>query len=106
MSPRAKKKVIEVKTDAEVEATARDYAMARISAARASAAAVIDACDDFIALCIDPDDDDDGGERAELIDSALEHAGAASRALESVEVMFDKIDPEECEPWDADEESH
>jgi hypothetical protein len=106
MSPRAKKKVIEIKTNGEVEATARDYAMARVAAARASAAAVIDACDDFITLCIDPEDDDDASERQELLESALEHAGAAARALESAEVMIDKIDPEECEPWDADEESH
>ncbi len=103
MSPRSKKRA-EVVASPKVEITLRDYTMARLAAARAAFAAGIDAIDDAIGLFVDPDDDDDGSERKEMIETALEHAGAAARALECAEEVIDHIDPEECEPWDADEE--
>jgi predicted ATP-grasp superfamily ATP-dependent carboligase len=84
----------------EVEATARDFAMARLAAARASATAMIEAIDDCLNLFVDPEDDISGKERKELVDSALEAAGCSSRALESAEEMFKHVDMNEVEPWD------
>ncbi len=102
MSPRVKK-VVEI----EVEVTSRDFVMARLAAARAAARSAIDAIDDAITLFLEPEDDEDASDRKELVEAALEHVGAATRALESAEEMLPQVDPVECEPWDdeGDEES-
>jgi len=97
-----KKRTVEVVD--ELDVTSRDYVMARLLAARASFQASIDAIDECAALFVNPDDDKKGDERKELIDSALEAAGAGSRALESAEETFDQIDPTEGEPWDEDDD--
>lgn len=86
----------------EVDATARDYVMARLAAARASATSLIDSIDECLNLFIDPDEDEKGKERKELVDAALESAGCASRALESAEEMIRSVDMKEVEPWDQD----
>lgn len=99
MSPRAKRKpVIEV----ELDVSARDYVMARLSAARSAAASAIDAIDDAIGIFVEPDDDEDGSERKELVDAALEHIGVATRALETADEILPQVDNAECEPWDED----
>lgn len=82
--------------------THRDYLMARVAAARMSAQAVIDSCDEIIAFCMEPEDDAKLRKRTEEITEALEHAGATARALESAEAMIDRVDPTECEPWDEE----
>lgn len=102
MSPKAKRRSIQVVRDLEI--TPRDFVMARLAAARASAQAAIDAIDECIAIFVNPDDDKAGKERAELVDAALESVGAASRALESAESTFDQADMKECEPWEENED--
>lgn len=82
--------------------TPRDFFMARIAAARSSAQGVIDACDEIIGLCIDPDEDGKLKKRAEELAEALEFSGATSRALESAEAMIDTVDPEAVEPWETE----
>lgn len=99
MSPR-KREIIHV----DAEPGARDYVMARLAAARISAMAAVGAIDEAIELFVEVEEDDDGSERTELVETALENIGCATRALESAEEKMPKVDPEECEPWDADEE--
>ena len=89
---------------AEAASAARDATMARLAAARSCAQATVDAIDEALVLFVDPDEDDDGGERVELIETALEQAGMASRALEAAQTDIKSIDAEECEPWDEDSE--
>lgn len=86
------------------ELTFRDHAMARLAAARALAQSAVDACDDAINMFLEPEEDEKGIERAELIEAALESAGAACRALEACEEVFPHVDKVECEPWDEEGE--
>lgn len=81
----------------------RDFFLARCAAARSSAAAMIDAIDEMVALCMDGDEDLKLRERKEALGEALELAGATSRALECAEEMIDRVDPKEIEPWDTEE---
>ena len=99
MSPRAK-----IRVEVELEATPRDFVMARLAAARAAAQATIEAIDDALNFFIDPDEDKKGKERKELVGSALESVGCATRALESAEETIDQVDMAEVEPWEDDEE--
>ncbi len=98
--PRARKKV---RMEVELEATPRDFVMARLAAGRAAAQASIEAIDEALNLFVDPDQDKKGKERKELVESALESMGCASRALESAEETIDQADMAEYEPWDEDE---
>jgi predicted ATP-grasp superfamily ATP-dependent carboligase len=95
-SPRSRVRV-------ELDVSPRDFVMARLAAARASAQASIDAIDECISVFVNPEDDKKAKERTELVDAALESMGCATRALESAEEFFDQIDPTEGEPWDEEE---
>ncbi|HEY4266778.1 MAG TPA: hypothetical protein VGM94_01170 [Galbitalea sp.] len=106
MSPKTKTKRRSIQVVSDLEITPRDFVMARLAAARASAQAAIDAIDECIAIFVNPDDDKAGKERAELVDAALESVGAASRALESAESTFDQADMKECEPWEDDDDEN
>lgn len=86
------------------EFSARDFVMARLAAARAAAQAAIEDIDASLNLFIDVEEDKKAKEREELLGSALESIGCATRALESAEEMMGEVDPEECEPWDGDDE--
>lgn len=79
---------------------ARDAFMARLASARASSQAALDAIDEAIALCVDPSEDDDGEEREDLVDAAIEAAGCTSRALEAASDVIEDIDAAAGEPWD------
>lgn len=85
----------------------RDYLMARVAAALVSADAAKMTCTEILATFVNPDDDKKGKTRKQLIDDALEAAGAAQRALEDAEAAFDEADSEAFalgEPWeDADD---
>lgn len=87
-----------------LEISPRDYAMARLAAARVAAQSAMDAIDDALAYFVDPDEDERARERKELIETALESAGMCSRALECAQEAMPVVDPEECEPWDGDED--
>jgi hypothetical protein len=91
-----------VRVEVELAVTPRDYVMARLAAARMSAQHAIDAIDDIVGLCVDPGEDPKLTERKELLEAALDHAGATARALECAEEAIEQIDPVECEPWDED----
>lgn len=100
-----KPEVDEVDESAEIDfdPTPRDYVMARLAAARAASQSAINAIDEALNLFVNPDEDDDGGERTEMIDEALEAAGAAARALEAAETAMAQLvdeDVEAGEPWD------
>ena len=94
----AKRRTVRV----EIETSPRDFVMARLAAARASAEAAIQAIDDAVTLFVNPQDDKKGKERAELVESALEALGCATRAAESAEEVLGQVDPLEIEPWDDD----
>lgn len=79
----------------------RDYVMARLAAARSCAQEAIEAIDEAVALFVSPDEDKKGKERDELIDSALEATGRASRALEFAVDAYGDVDPSEPEPWEV-----
>ncbi len=99
MSPRARRKV-----EVEFDPDARDFVMARLAAARVSAAAAVTAIDEAIELFVDVEEDEDGGDRTEAIAAALEDVGRATRALEAAEERMPSVDPEDCEPWDTEED--
>lgn len=84
----------------EIEASPRDYVMARLAAGRSSAQAAVDAIDVAISHFAMPDDDQKGKERRECVSEALESLGAATRALECAEEVLDSADMTEGEPWD------
>lgn len=86
----------------QVIGNARDHVMARLAAARVFLQSAVESIDDAIALCVDPEEDDDGSERAELLEVAHDSAGSAQRSLELASEWVTKMDPEECEPWDGD----
>ena len=93
--------------EAEPDLAKRDFVMARLAAARASAQSAISAIDDALVLFVDPDDDEGGGEREEMIGEALEAIGGATRALESAEKEFETLEDAELEtgePWDDKED--
>lgn len=102
---RARKKA-EAPADDEDDAglVARDFVMARLAAARATATNAITALDEALALFVDPQEDASGRKRKEAIGDALEEIGAATRALESAEESFEDADVEAGEPWEEDED--
>jgi hypothetical protein len=115
--PRAKKKPErepeededddEEEGDGVCEPTVRDYVMARIAAARASAQTAIELCDVAIANFVEPDEDKDGTERGESIDAGLEALGSATRSLEEAHRVWeddDELDLEEGEDYESDED--
>lgn len=83
-----------------IEASPRDFVMARIAAGRAAAQSAIEAIDDALNLFVNPDQDRRGKARSELIGEALEALGCACRAVEMAEATLDQADMRECEPWD------
>jgi hypothetical protein len=87
-----------------VDAFARDFVMARLAAARAAAQEMVEAVDDTLQLFIDPSEDEDGKDRKEAIEAALESAGCATRALECALDRYDAVDPMGIEPWDDGDE--
>ena len=89
--------------DEDLEVTPRDYVMARLAAARTSAKATCDAIDEAIAIFVNPTEDPKGKERKQLMDDALQAAGAANLALESAEEVIDTVDWRELEPWDEED---
>lgn len=103
---RAKRRPVEIEEEDELdeETIARDAVMARLAGARASLQASIESVDECLTLFVNPADDKSGKERKELLESALEAVGCASRGLESAVEGLPDIDPTEGEPWDDDEE--
>lgn len=69
----------------EADALSRDYVMARLAAARAGAQSVLDAVDETLVLFVNPDEDERGKQRKELLEAALEASGEVSRALEAAQ---------------------
>jgi len=84
----------------EPEATSRDYVMARLAAARSAFQEGLTALDEALALFLTPELDDTGEKREEMVDTALEWSGVASRALESAVEDYEHADPTETEPWE------
>lgn len=86
--------------------TSRDYVMARVAAARASAQAAVELCDAVIDHCVDPTKDKNAKQRLECLEGATEALGAASRSLEEateVVVLDDEFDPGEGEDYDDED---
>jgi hypothetical protein len=89
--------------DPDPETTSRDFVMARLAAAHASAQAAIDAIEDALVMFVNVDDDASGKKRRDLIGAALEAIGAGTRALECAEENYEHVDAKEGEPWEADQ---
>ncbi len=88
----------------DVTLSKRDFVMARLLAARQLLAQSIAAIDEATDNFIDVEDDPKAKDRRELIETALETTGMASRALESAESVMPDVDPAEIEPWDDGDE--
>ncbi len=86
--------------DTDQAATARDYVMARMAAARSCAQNAIDSIDEGVALFVAPGEDASGKKRTEAVEIALEQLGCATRAMESAEEAMPDVDTDEEEPWD------
>jgi hypothetical protein len=86
----------------------RDAAMARLGGALALLAVAKTEVESALAFFVEAaESDDDGAEREEAIDSAIEAVGAASRGLEAAKESFDEMDEDDLaagEPWDDDVE--
>lgn len=78
--------------------------MARLAAARVSAQSAVNAIDEALELFIEVDEDAKGKDRTELVETALESVGCATRALEAAEEALPGVDFEECEPWDESDD--
>lgn len=87
-------------TDTDQAATARDYVMARMAAARSCAQIAIESIDEGIALFVAPGEDASGKKRVEAVEIALEQLGCATRAMECAEESLPDVDNNEEEPWD------
>jgi predicted ATP-grasp superfamily ATP-dependent carboligase len=86
--------------DTDELATARDYVMARMAAARVCAQNAVDEIDSGLALFVMPEEDASGKKRTECMELALEQLGCATRALECAETSLTDVDNDEEEPWD------
>lgn len=84
---------------------ARDFVLARLAVTLVSLQAAKDAVEEAVAHCVLPEEDEDGKEREELLDTASEAIGEATRALEEAQEGLDDkdFDPKEAED-DEDEE--
>jgi hypothetical protein len=90
--------------DEDDDFSPRDFVMARLAAARNALQASIESIDESLALYVNPDDDAKGKERKELLDTAVESVGVASRCLEAAEETIGEVDFKEGEPWDEEPE--
>jgi len=86
--------------DTDAAATARDYVMARMAAARSCAQIALESIDEGIALFVVPGEDKSGKKRLEAVEIALEQLGCATRAMECAEESLPDVDNDEEEPWD------
>ena len=82
----------------------RDAYQARLAAGRSAAADALAAIDEAIAYSVNPDEDRSGKKREEAVETALEAAGLASRALEEAQAAWEHVDPLEGEPWEEHDE--
>jgi hypothetical protein len=90
----------------------RDYVMARLAAAHASAQAFLETCDEMLGHFVEPEDDAEGLERAGGFEAGAEALGSATRSFDEAhrvweEASDDELDPEEGEEYgdDDDDES-
>lgn len=90
--------------DDTVGLEARDYVMARLGGALGSLAAATEAVVGALTLFVNPGEDHRGKERKELLEAALEAAGAATRGIEDCDGMIGEADMDAGEPWDEDED--
>ncbi len=86
----------------EVVADPRDFVMARIAAAIASAQSGIDALLEAALHFADPDDDRQGKKRKELLDDADESLGIASRAVQAAQAGIDDCSKEDLVTGEPD----
>ncbi len=86
-----------------VDESPRDFVMARLAAARSHAAAAVEAIDDAIMHWTDPSEDDDGTQRKEALEAALDELGSATRSAECAEETAEHADICESEPWEGDD---
>jgi len=82
----------------------RDYVMARAAAAIAALDGAKQNVLDAVTLFITPSDDRKGRERKECLDSAIESASIATRALEDAMDKFDDANLEAVEPWEEEDD--
>lgn len=80
--------------------TARDFVLARAATAISYAQNAISALQEMAVLWNNPDDDKDGKERVEALESALNDFASATKALESAEEVMPEADMNEVEPWE------
>ena len=83
MSPRKKPD-----PEPSFETSDRDYFLARLAVTRSHLAAGIEAIDCIVALTVDPEEDQKGKEREDLISAATLEVGLASRSLASAELAW------------------
>ena len=101
--PRKKPEPTKNEVSDDEAAAARDAAMARLGGAAASLSAARDAVLEALGLFVNPEEDEHGAERGELMEAALEAAGAASRGIEQAMEDFEDADAEAGEPWEDSE---
>jgi hypothetical protein len=87
-----------------IEATDRDFVMARLAAGRSAAADAVALIDEALSFMLVPHDDAKGKARKTAISDALEALGVATRAMECAEENADEYDPTEGEPWDVEDD--
>lgn len=95
----------ELEDEANDEAlAARDYVMARLGGAIASLDAAREATSAVLALFVNPDEDNRGKDRKELLDDAQEAVGAASRGIDAAVEEIDEVDFAAAEPWEDEDD--
>lgn len=94
----AKRRARESAPAPAAEITPRDFVLARLAAGNSYAQGALEAIQEFVALCLDGDDE--GEERVAALQAALEQLGCATRALEAAEAQLPNMDMAEIEPWE------
>lgn len=84
--------------EVQVEATSRDFVLARVAAARAFIRMAGESLDELEGHFMEVDDDPKGEGRAEMLEDALNQLGSATRSLECAEEALPAVDMDEVEP--------
>jgi len=86
----------------KVQATPRDFVLARLAAARTLLGSLVEGLDGLIDIFAEPSIDKHGDEREEVFKALLEDAGTFSRTLECAQAVFESLSPTERREGEPD----
>lgn len=91
-------------SDAEEATAARNYALGRLAVINMNARVITEMTDEAVVLFVDPEDDQRGKRREELMQAIDEAAGELATATQNAQAAFDVVDPTEGDDDDDDDD--